>query len=110
MLEIAFEEAFDAVQGFDSAGLAPGDEFGDVHPPICGLAVIDPGLGFADAFAQLPLGQIGLFPQGPKECGDEPIADGVLRLGCHAATMAEDGFDTISVSKDNRARTGPFRF
>lgn len=44
---LGFKEAFHAVQGFDAASIAPSDELGQVHATVSRLAVVDPGLWFA---------------------------------------------------------------
>jgi len=92
---LAFKEAFHAILGFDAAGLAPTEELGQVHATVSRLAVVNPGLGLAHAFAQLPLGKISFRPHGSQERRQRPITKIVLGFGRHPFTMAWRGRDTI---------------
>lgn len=56
--------------GIHPTGLGPIDELRDIYPPVGCFAVIDPGLGFSQFLAYLPLGQTCLLPHFPQENGE----------------------------------------
>jgi hypothetical protein len=57
-----------------ATSFGPGDELGQIDPPIGGLAVMDPALGLFQPSRQLPLGQAGLFAQHSQEGRHAPIS------------------------------------
>lgn len=54
------EVAIQGDTGRSSAGSSPGDEFGEIDPPLAALAVVDPGLGPIDQLGESPLSQAGV--------------------------------------------------
>ena len=73
---------------FNAAGAGPDDELRQVHPPVAGLAVVEPALRPVQVLAQLTLRQAGLLTQGPQEPRQMAVKCRVLGLGRHLTRLS----------------------
>lgn len=79
----------DALQRRNAAAPAPPAELRDVDSAAASFAIVNPGLRLAQAVAQLPLRQFGLFTQGAKELRNGGILRIMLGLGRHTGIVRQ---------------------